>query len=133
MQRRKADAAGDEQKVLSLERGVHRETVAVGAADQNFLPHVHLMQPRGQAAALFDGEFHEILLGGGGGDGEHRFTHAGDGEHGALAGLVLKHLAAAERVHAEGFDVGRVGADGRDHAELGNQILNRHVSFLPAP
>ena len=50
---------------------LHREAVAVRPADGDLLARLHLVQPVGQAAALFDAELHILLVGGGGGDGEH--------------------------------------------------------------
>ena len=84
---------------------------------EDLLAHVHAVQPVGQAAALLDVKLHIFLDRRRGGDGEHGLAHAGDGQHGALAGHVLEALAAAQGLHAEGFHIRRILADGRDDAE----------------
>ena len=133
-QRRQADAAGDENQILALEFGIHGKAVAIGAAHGDLLANVHLVQPAGEATALFDGELHMVGAGGRRGDGEHRLAHARDGEHGALARHVLEaHARARVRAHdREGLDVRRIAADGRDHADGGDQSVVVHCFFPPS-
>ena len=132
-QRRQTDAAGDEEQILALEGGIHREGVAVGAADGDLLAHLHLVEPLGDAAALFNGELHKLLVGRGRGDGEHGLAHPGDGEHGALARLMLEGLFPLGGNHPEGFYVGRIDPDIGDDADRGDQrfLTLIHVPSLP--
>ena len=132
MQGRKADAAGDEQQILASKCGVHGEAVSIGAAQRELLPRLHAVQPRGHAAALFDGEFQKAFLRRGGGDGKQCLAHTGHGEHRALAGDVRKGLFAVQVDHAEGLDIGRVHADVRDLNEHGNQRIVSHLASPPS-
>ena len=133
-QRRKADAAGDEEHILAHELGIHGEGMAVGPPDGDLLPHLHAVEPLGHTAALLDGELHVLLIGGGGGDGEHGLAHAGDGQHGALAGLVLEGLLAVGGDHPESFHVGRVDANIGHNADCRHErfAVIHSVCLLPA-
>ena len=131
VQRRKADAARDEQKILSRKRGIDREAVAVRPADGDLLSLLHAVEPLGHAAALLDGEFDERLLRGAGGDGKQRLAHAGNGEHRALAGDVLKGLFPVEADHTEGLDVRSIDADLRHDADHRDQRVFSHFSAPP--
>ena len=78
VQRRKADAAGDEQKIFPGKVSIDREAVAVRAADGDLLARLHRVQPRSHAAAFFDGELHKLGVCGRGCNGKHRLAYTGN-------------------------------------------------------
>ena len=63
---------------------------------------------------------------------ENIASDAGNREHGALTGLMLKSLFAVGSYHAEGLDIGRIYADVRHYADGGNKRFSHlsHFSLL---
>ena len=125
-ERSKSYTAGNEHKVLARELGVNGEAVAVGTADGQLLTHLDEMEPCGEASAFLDAEFHILAVCGRRGYREHRLALAGDGEHGALTGDMLKALSSAGSVYAEGLYIGGIPADIGDNADMREKKIATH-------
>ncbi len=130
-ERREADAAGDEEKVLAEEVRLDREAVAIRPADRHLLARLHLVEPVGHTAAPLDRKFQLLLVRRRRGDREQRLAHAGDREHRALSGDVEERLLPVQPHDAEGLDIRRVLPDARDDADLRDQRVLSH--FAPSP
>ena len=123
---------GNEKKILARKDVVYGEGIAVRSSDGDLLSNLCLVEPLGDTSALFDGKFHVLGVCGGGGDGEHCLTNAGNRKHCALSGTMIKRLLTVGGYNAEGFDVGCIDTNVGDDADGGNQSIIDiiHLFFL---
>ena len=129
---RKTDSSGDKQKILLLQRCLHRKGISVGTAHGNLVSHIHSMQVICQGAAALNAELLIFFVGGGRCDREHRLAHTGNRYHGTLTRHMLKKLLAVSSHYPEGFNVRSFRADIRHHANHRNQRVYSDIICVSA-
>ena len=123
-QRSKSDTAGDKEQILTAQFGLDGKTVAVRSADCYLLTGLKHVYPARQTAALLYGELHILAVCRRGGYRKQRLSHAGDREHSALTGHMLKGLFTVGRKNTKGLDVRCIGT------YIGNNGYRRDKHFV---